>query len=561
MGATQSTEHRHVLETALGKLAGVEQRDLAGRPVLRRYLKIPYAQPPTGRLRWRRPQPLPSDFSFSDASGRPGDHTKFGSICPQPVYGHAAAILPNPNGAPPIPNLQSEDCLYLNIWVPTGAPPPGGWPVQFHIHGGWLQIGNAMQSHDHDPFDLLRETTPRIIVAPTYRLNMFGFLGGEELASLKEDSSPSNFGLWDQRAALEFVAKNISHFGGNADNITVGGLSAGANSTFFQLYYDTQQPVNRRLIKRVYMWSNAVAIQPAATDSAALTSQFNNLCSANGIDTSLPAAEKLSRLRAVSSPDLINSLSRLKVHTFRASTDHAFIPSTFLHSLHSGHFTTQLAKNNISIMIGEVSQEANLYRLVNPPSNHPGLLTQLANYYPKPVVDAMLPHWKLPNNQPSDAEAWTDIYAAMTAAGQVHVPERGFTHLLLNPPKEQEVVPLPEKNLYRYRIEWRAKGLDEWVQPALGVCHAGDTPIWWCSGWRADFTEEDKQKVREWLKPFGEFLQGKDVDWGKQGGERVFKVMDKEGRITSDVKDELWDENMAVWDSIWGCQKDAVARL
>jgi carboxylesterase type B len=561
MGATQSTQHSHVLETPLGKLAGTEQRDLSGRSVLRRYLRVPYGLPPVGQLRWRRPQPLPRDFSFNDASGGPGDYTKFGPICPQPVYGHSTAMLANPNAAPPIPSVQSEDCLYLNIWVPAESPPPGGWPVQFHIHGGWLQVGNAMQSHDYDPFDLIRDTTPRIIVSPTYRLNLFGFLGGEDVSTLKEDPSPSNFGLWDQRAALEFVGRHISYFGGNPDNITVGGLSAGANSTFFQLYYDTQQPAERRLIKRIYLWSNAVAIQPSATDSVALTSQFNELCDAHNIDISLPARTKLSKLRDVPSTALIESLSRLKSHTFRSSTDNAFIPPTFLDSLHSGRFTTQLAQHNISILIGEVADEANLYRLVNPPSDYPGLLTQLANYYPKPVVDSMLPHWSLPGKDSKDAEAWTDIYAAMTASGQVHIPQRGFTHLLLHPPKQAGVMPLPEKNLFRYRIEWRAQSLDEWFQPQLGVCHAGDTPIWWCSGWRAGFTEEDKQKTTEWLRPFGEFLQGKEVNWGKKGGERVFKVMDRRGKITSGVRDELWDGNMTVWESVWRCQKDAVARL
>lgn len=561
MGATQSTEHTHVLDTPIGKLRGVEQRDLSGKPILHRYLKVPYALPPAGQLRWRHPQPLPSDFSFNDASGAAGDYTKFGPVCPQPVYGHAAATLTNPKAAPPIENVQSEDCLYLNIWVPAGTPPPSGWPVQFHIHGGWLQVGNAMQSHDYDPFDLLRETTPRIIVAPTYRLNLFGFLGGEDLASLKEDPSPSNFGLWDQRAALEFVAKRISHFGGNADNITVGGLSAGANSTFFQLYHDTQQPAHRRLIKRVYLWSNAVAIQPSTTTSSPLTSQFNELCTAHNISPSLPAATKLSQLRQIPSTDLTASLSRLQSHTFRSSTDNAFIPPTFLHSLHNGHFTTLLAKHNISILLGEVSDEANLYRLVNPPSSYPGLHTELANYYPKPVVEALLPHWSLPSKESQDAEAWTDVFAAMTAAGQVHVPQRGFTHLLLNPPNVSGVVPLPEKNLYRYRIAWRAKSLDEWIQPELGVCHAGDTPIWWCSGWRAGYTEADKQIVKDWLKPFGEFLHGNEVHWGRRDGERVFKVMDQEGRISEGVRDELWDQNMAIWDSVWGCQKDAVAKL
>ncbi|ETN45675.1 uncharacterized protein HMPREF1541_09508 [Cyphellophora europaea CBS 101466] len=560
MGATHSTEHPHVLETPLGKLSGVEQRDPSGKAVLRRYLKIPYALPPVGKLRWRHPQPLPSHFTFNDPSGSPGDYTKFGPVCPQPVYGSSTAVLPNPNAVPPIPNEQSEDCLYLNIWIPAGTPPADGWPVQFHIHGGWLQVGNAMQSHDHDPFDLLRETTPRIIVAPTYRLNLFGFLGGEDVVSQHEDPSPSNFGLWDQRRALEFVAKHITHFGGDPNNISVGGLSAGANSTFFQLYYDTHLPPSQRLIKRIYLWSNAVAIQPSPTNSTPLTTQFNELCTAHNIDPSLPSATKLAKLRDVPSSAFIASLSRLKAHTFRSSTDDAFIPSTFLSSLHNGQFTTQLARHNIRILLGEVRDELNLYRLVNPPSSYPGLLTQLANYYPRPVVDALLPHWPVPSKDSTDAQKWEDIFASITAAGQVHVPQRGFAHLLLHPPRSEGVTPLPEDNLYRYRIEWRAKGLDAWLRPELGVCHAGDTPLWWCSGWRAGYSEDDKKNVKKFLEPFGAFLEGKEIQWGAKG-EKRFRVMRPDGTVDEDVRDELWDKYMEVWDSIWDCQKDAVARL
>ena len=561
MGAIQSTLHPHELSTPVGKLKGVEVRDETGKAIYHRYLKVPYALPPVGSLRWRQPQPLPQDFSFNGSNGSAGDYTKFGPVCPQPVYGHTAAVLPNPNAAPKIQNEPSEDCLYLNIFVPAGQPPAGGWAVQFYIHGGWMQVGHAMQGHDYDPIDLFKDSTPRIIVSPTYRLNLFGFLGGEELASQKEDPSPSNFGLWDQRVALEFVAKHISHFGGNADNISVGGLSAGANSTFFQLYYDIHLPQHKRIIKRIYLWSNAVGIQPATTTSSQLTTQFNELCSVNGIATSLPASEKLARLRSVPGSDLIASLSRLKAHTFRPSTEDTFIPSTFLHSLHSGHFTTLLARNNISVLLGECAHEAELYKLVNPPSDYPSLLVQLANYYPKPVYESMLPHFDVPPKDSKDIPLWQDVFAQMTGAGQVHIPERGLANLLLHPPQHPGVVALPSKNLHRYRIEWRAKGMDAWVQPQLKVCHGADTPIWWCSGWRAGYNEEDKKNVLTFIKPFGDFLEGKGLEWDASGGERKIRVMGSDGITREGVEDEAWERWMPVWKAIWESQRGSVARL
>ncbi|KPI36781.1 putative esterase/lipase [Cyphellophora attinorum] len=563
MGSAHSTQHTHIHETSLGKLKGIEARDSSGKPIYHRYAKVPYALPPVGSRRWRHPQPLPVDFSFSDSNGQPGDYTAFGPICPQPVYGHSAAVLANPDAIPKIQNEQSEDCLYLNIFVPAGKPPPGGWAVQFYIHGGWLQVGHAMQGHDLDPIDLLRESTPRIICSPTYRLNLFGFLGGSELASLKEDPSPSNFGLWDQRAALEFVHRHIAHFGGNPSNISCGGLSAGANSTFFQLYHDIHLPPSQRIIKRVYLWSNAVAIQPASTTSTQLTTQFNELCTVNSISPTLPIREKLSRLRAIPAADLNASITRLKQHTFRSSTDDAFIPSTFLHSLHSGHFTTLLAKHNISVLLGECAHEAELYKLVNPPSDYPGLLVQLANYYPKPVYEAMLPHFNVPPKDSKDVAAWQDVFAQMTGAGQVHIPERGLTHLLLHPPSSPGVAALPPQNLHRYRIEWRAKGMDAWVQPQLGVCHGADTPIWWCSGWRAGYDETDRRNVLEFIRPFGEFLEGRDVAWGSKKGdqERRIRVFGKDGRTMEDVEDGNWERWMPVWESIWESQRQEVARL
>ena len=565
MGATQSTEQPHVLDTKLGKLRGTTLLDTSGTAVYHRFLKVPYALPPTGSLRWRRPRALPSDFTFNDSSGSPGDHTKFGPICPQPYYATDAARQPNSSGAAPIENIQSEDCLYINIWVPTGTPPSAGWPVQFHIHGGWLQVGDANQSHDEDPFDLLAHTTPRIIVAPTYRLNLFGFLAGSDLASLKAEPSPSNFGLWDQRAALEWTARHIPLFHGDPSNITVGGLSAGANSTVFQLYYDTHLPASQRLIKRVYLWSNSVAIQPNSATSDALTTQFNDLCSAHKISPSASATDKLSALRQIPATDLITSISRLKMHTFRSSTDSDFISPTFLSSLHSGAFTTKLASHDVSVLLGEVCDEVELYKLVNPPSTYSGLITQLSNYYPKPVVDALLPLYDVPDKDTGSAEAFGDVFSRIVADNQVHASIRGFTHLLLNPPKNEGVKPLPPANVHRYRIEWRAKGLDDWLKPEVGVCHAADGPIWWANGWRAGFTEEDKAKATRFLQPFGEFLQGKEVMWGRTSGdggreENRIRVMTKDGVTEEDVVDERWERGMKVFGAVWRAQEKTVTK-
>ncbi|KAL9617259.1 MAG: hypothetical protein Q9160_007940 [Pyrenula sp. 1 TL-2023] len=538
MGATQSREENCILETPKGLLKGLEffQKD-GQRSIYKRFTHIPYALSPVGERRWRRPTPLPESFSFSH-DDEAGDYTSFGAICPQPVYQHNQVQLENPDAAPPIPLVESEDCLYLNIWIPGGSPPSEGWPIQFFIHGGWLQVGNAMQSNSYDPFDLLQTTdTPRIIVAPTYRLNVFGFLTSKEQGQLGEDDKPGNYGLWDQRAALEWTYTNVHLFGGNPDNITVGGLSAGAYSALFQLFYDTLLP--KQIIQRVFFWSNAVGVQPNHYDSTATTEQFTELLQHFKIPGSASADEKISLLRGVPAQDLVEAISTMTHHTFRACSDDSFIPSDFLGHIHNGMFASRLRDHKVSIMVGEVSDEALLYRLVNPPSSYEGLLMQLNNYYPSNVVESVLKMYNLPGGE-SPAKEWADIFGKIAADCQVHATVRGFAHCMLSKMSVDQV--------HRYRIKWRAKSLDAWLDPDVGVCHGADAPIWWCSGYRAGYSEEDKAKVQEFIRSFGRFLRGEAVGWGTRG-ERDIREFDRNGSI-SVVKDEDWERGLRVWEAM-----------
>lgn len=155
-----------------------------------KFLGIPYALPPTGQHRFARPRPLPATFRYGDGSL---DCTTFAAVCPQPVF--AAHGMPR---ARPLGSIYSEDCLHLNIWRPSGVVPASGWPVLAWIHGGFYQVGNPL--HDTDPSDLISKVgvgLQAIVVSIGYRLNIFGFLACSSLNG--------NFGLWDQRLALEWI--------------------------------------------------------------------------------------------------------------------------------------------------------------------------------------------------------------------------------------------------------------------------------------------------------------------------------------------------------------------
>ncbi len=187
----------------------------------RRFLGIPFAAPPLGELRWRPPQP-PAPWDGVRAT------TEFASPCPQ-----TASI----NGMP----SQDEDCLYLNVWTPDPAP-TRPLPVMVWFHGGGNTSGSAA---DLVPLGLgglfyngrvLAETRNVIIVTTNYRLGVLGFFGHSSLTA-EDPHYPysGNQGLLDQRAALEWVRDNIGAFGGDRNNVTIFGESAGSFDTCFHV--------------------------------------------------------------------------------------------------------------------------------------------------------------------------------------------------------------------------------------------------------------------------------------------------------------------------------------
>ncbi|KAK7471289.1 hypothetical protein VKT23_002697 [Stygiomarasmius scandens] len=170
---------------------------------------VPFADPPVGNLRWRKPVFPPSKYlGVIDA-------TKYGNACISPDNYDAT--------------IQSEDCLYLNVYAPTGTTLFDKLPVMVWIHGGGFQSGNT---HTADPTLLFQSSrSPMIFVSIEYRVGQFGFLGGESV----EKDGAVNAGLLDQRAALKWIQRYIRNFGGDPSRVTIWGESAGAGSTMFQL--------------------------------------------------------------------------------------------------------------------------------------------------------------------------------------------------------------------------------------------------------------------------------------------------------------------------------------
>ncbi|MGH8779212.1 carboxylesterase/lipase family protein [Paraburkholderia sp.] len=193
-----------IVQTQQGHAKGVAANGV------REFLGLPYAAPPTGALRWKPPA-APAAYSTS-----PYDASHLASEC---VQGTAAA----PAG--------SEDCLYLNVYVPATATASSALPVLFWIHGGGFILGSGGATDG----TALAQKANAIVVTINYRLNALGFLAHPALAAEDPNGATGDYGIMDQTAALGWVQKNIAGFGGNPANVTIFGDSAGGHSVYVQL--------------------------------------------------------------------------------------------------------------------------------------------------------------------------------------------------------------------------------------------------------------------------------------------------------------------------------------
>jgi para-nitrobenzyl esterase len=172
---------------------------------------IPFAAPPVGPNRWRPPQPVTPWKDVRAASA-------FGADCMQnPFPGDAA-----PLGVPP-----AEDCLYINVWSPVKRT--GKLPVMVWIYGGgFVNGGSSPAVYDGSKF----AESGVVLVSFNYRLGRFGFFAHPALTELEGSAPLGNYAFMDQIAALEWVKKNVSAFGGDPGNVTIFGESAGGMSVF-----------------------------------------------------------------------------------------------------------------------------------------------------------------------------------------------------------------------------------------------------------------------------------------------------------------------------------------
>ena len=178
---------------------------------IRIFRGVPFAAPPVGQLRWKPPAPVPPWDGVLKAD-------TWGTRCMQgEMFGGPLISREETMG---------EDCLYLNVWTPAKSP-DSKLPVLVVFHGGGFAAGSASEPRTDGEW-FARQGI--VVVAPNYRLGVFGFLAHPELTAESGGRGSGNYGLLDQVAALEWVHENIAAFGGDPDNVTINGESAGSIS-------------------------------------------------------------------------------------------------------------------------------------------------------------------------------------------------------------------------------------------------------------------------------------------------------------------------------------------
>lgn len=232
------------VKTENGWVRGIQAAD----PRITAYKGIPFAAPPVGENRWRAPQPCENWEGVKDCFDfKPISMQDVPPLDEKNVYTREWSVDPD--------LTMSEDCLYLNVWAPA-AEGTRDLPVFVWYFGGGLQVGHPSEM-EFDGERLARRGI--VVVTVNYRLNAFGFLCHPEITAQQPDA-PANFGHLDQQAGTAWVKRNIAAFGGDPNNITIGGQSAGGGSVMSQL----TSPQNAGLFQRAIVESGVAAnVYPA----------------------------------------------------------------------------------------------------------------------------------------------------------------------------------------------------------------------------------------------------------------------------------------------------------
>lgn len=278
-----------VLKIEGGKIQGIPTKV----PGVSVFKGIPYAAPPVGDLRWKSPQPVISWTGVKVAD----------------TYGPAAVQPPRQPGSfyykeffTEDGHKNSEDCLYLNVYTTAPGKTKAGLPVAMYIYGGAFATGYSYEKQFLGGEEWAKHGV--ILVTINYRLNIFGFLAHPDLSAESPKGVSGNYGILDQIAALKWVKNNIQQFGGDPNNITIFGQSAGAMSVQSLV----TSPLSKDLMQKAIMQSGG-----GVSDKSLLGGTQLKVAEKSGKEImDLGGYNNLEAMRAVSADSILALTNRAR---------------------------------------------------------------------------------------------------------------------------------------------------------------------------------------------------------------------------------------------------------
>ena len=312
---------------------------------------IPYAKPPIGELRWKSPVPLSTDPNIINAQS-------FKPACMQDEYTtvwyqDVAELFGNPRDVFQHVDAVSEDCLYLNIWT-NSLDQTNKKPVMVWVHGGadtggWSYEPNYLGHH--------LASKDVVVVSINYRLNIFGFFAHPQMSN-----QTGNFGLEDEILALQWVKDHIAAFGGDPENITYFGESAGGA----HVSYLIASPMGKGLFKRGIIQSGAYNLFNWTSKDKAEELGLKTQTILNAPD--------LQTMKTLSAENILSASIDLN-HPYGPNIDGALIPNNLTNLFEEGSF------NNVDLMIGSNKNEDYMY--IDESVTEKDINRLIENYYPE----------------------------------------------------------------------------------------------------------------------------------------------------------------------------------
>ena len=479
---------------------------------------IPYAEPPVGRLRWLPPHPVKKWDGVRLAK-------EYGAMAPQA----AMVAPPDSPGVPSFGNVpQNEDCLFLNIWTP--GLDDRKRPVMFWIHGGAFIIGAGSESFLDS--GVLPKRGDIVLVSINYRLGAPGFLNLNEITGGKIPST-GNEGILDQVAALEWVQENITAFGGNPDNVTIFGFSAGGMSVGTLLALPAAKGTFHKAMNR----SGAANIVSKLDSAVDISKQYLEIFGLNGND--------IDGIRNLTTQEILDGQQKLseklreqemRATPFQPVVDGKVLPEFPMIAIRNG------SAANITHMAGNSRDELKSTYRMNPAMkdlDEAGIIERLKANLPPDIVPGLVQAYRESLKRENPAVTPLDIFGSINTDMMFRIP----TIRLVEAQRDNGA------KSYNYLCVYKSPAMGG----ALGAMHGLDNPFL--------FGTLDSQFTGNGIEQQGMAIKMQDScvafartgnpscesigTWPEYGTRRVTMVFDLDTRI----KSAPYEEERRAWDS------------